>query len=130
MFGSTIKSEGDHDRFRSKADRVNVITRMTREERMAKVDEKHGVDRDKDSDDDLDSDWSDSSDDDSSDEYSDSDPKSHMSRRRPSASPAPPRRGSRSGDPAHSSKETPRDVLNDVPRVLDFALAQDTGHAR
>jgi len=47
---------------------------MTREERMAKVDEKHGVDRDKDSDDDLDSDWSDSSDDDSSDEYSDSDP--------------------------------------------------------
>ena len=74
MFGSTIKSEGDHDRFRSKADRVNVITRMTREERMAKVDEKHGVDRDKDSDDDLDSDWSDSSDDDSSDEYSDSDP--------------------------------------------------------
>ena len=63
-------------------------------------------------------------------EYSDSDPKSHMSRRRPSASPAPPRRGSRSGDPAHSSKETPRDVLNDVPRVLDFALAQDTGHAR
>ena len=74
MFGSTIKSEGDHDRFRSKADRVNVITRMTREERMAKVDEKHGVDRDKDSDDDLDSDWSDSSDDDSSDEYTDSDP--------------------------------------------------------
>mmetsp|Transcript_22272 Transcript_22272/g.68323 ORF Transcript_22272/g.68323 Transcript_22272/m.68323 type:complete len:343 (+) Transcript_22272:1556-2584(+) len=74
MFGSTIKSEGDHDRFRSKADRVNVMTRMTREERMAKVDEKHGVDRDKDSDDDLDSDWSDSSDDDSSDEYSDSDP--------------------------------------------------------
>ena len=41
---------------------------------MAKVDEKHGVDRDKDSDDDLDSDWSDSSDDDSSDEYTDSDP--------------------------------------------------------
>ena len=73
MFGSTIKSEGDHDRFRSKADRVNVITSMTREERMAKVDEKHGVDRDKDSDDDLDSDWSDSSDDDSSDEYTDSD---------------------------------------------------------
>ena len=65
MFGSTIKSEGDHDRFRSKADRVNVMTRMTREERMAKVDEKHGGDRDKDSDDDLDSDWSDSSDDDS-----------------------------------------------------------------
>ena len=73
MFGSTIKSEGDHDRFRSKADRVNVMTRMTREERMAKVDEKNGVSP-KDSDDDLDSDWSDSSDDDSSDDYSDSDP--------------------------------------------------------
>ena len=68
MFGSTIKSEGDHDRFRSKADRVNVMTRMTREERMAKVDEKNGVSP-KDSDDDLDSDWSDSSDDDSSDDY-------------------------------------------------------------
>ena len=73
MFGSTIKSEGDHDRFRSKADRVNVMTRMTREERMAKVDEKNGVSP-KDSDDDLDSDWSDSSDDDSSDDYTDSDP--------------------------------------------------------
>ena len=109
MFGSTIKSEGDHDRFRSKADRVNVMTRMTREERMAKVDEKNGVSP-KDSDDDLDSDWSDSSDDDSSDDYTDSDPDASRSGSEDDSSSASAKGSIKEETPAQKKKRLKKEA--------------------